>query len=410
LRTSSRALTGRQARAVILAAQGFADPLPSGRPDARHRRRVLDRIGLVQIDSVNVVVRAHYLPLFSRIGAYPLALLDRASMEAPRELFEYWGHEASLIPVELHPALRWRMARARHEAWGGLRSVDQEHPGLLSAVLQALAEGGTATAGAIEERIEGGRARRSGPWWDWSHVKRGIEFLVWAGEVAVARREGFTRVYDLPERVLPAHVLATPTLAEPDAFAVLVERAARSLGVATARDLRDYFRLPADAVAPAVSRLVQEGSLEPVAVQGWRDPGYLHTEARVPRRAAERSALLAPFDPLVWDRRRASRVFGFDYRLEIYVPQAQRVHGYYVLPYLVGDRLAARVDLKADRRARALLVRAAHAEPATGGRDRLDHQRLARDLRRMADWLGLDEVRVERRGDLAVPLARAVRR
>jgi uncharacterized protein YcaQ len=407
---SSRALTGRQARAVVLAAQGFADPWPSGRADARHRRRVFARVGLVQIDSVNVVVRAHYLPMFSRIGAYAPALLDRASMQEPRELFEYWGHEASLIPVDLHPALRWRMARAEHEAWGGLRSVDQERPGLLSAVLEALDEGGAATAAAIEERIEGGRTRRSGPWWDWSHVKRGIEFLVWSGQVAVARREGFQRVYDLPERVLPARVLAAPTPSEPDAFVILVERAARSLGVATARDLRDYFRLPAPAVAPAVGRLVEQGTLEPVSVQGWSEPAYLHTEARLPARATDRSALIAPFDPLVWDRRRASRVFGFDYRLEIYVPEARRVHGYYVLPYLVGDRFTARVDLKADRQAGVLKVRAAHAEQEADGGVTLDHDRLAQDLRAMAAWLGLDAVAVTRRGDAARALAAAVRR
>jgi uncharacterized protein YcaQ len=402
------ALTLSQARGAALLAQGFLDPPPHARPDARHRRRVLERIGLIQIDSVNVLTRAHYLPLFSRLGPYEPDLLDRAVYRAPRELFEYWGHEASLLPVGLHPALRWRMHRAHEQAWGGMRAIAQEQPQLLRAILGLIAERGPLSAGEIEHAHHGERRASKGAWWDWSHVKRAVEFLFWSGEVTTARRRGFERLYDLPERVLPAEVLRAPDLDEAEAHRVLIERAARSLAVATAQDLRDYFRLSVDDARPALASLVDEGTLIPVTVEGWAGTAFLHRDARIPtrRRSATPQALIAPFDPLVWNRTRVRRLFGMKYRIEIYVPQGQRVHGYYVLPFLLGDALVARVDLKADRAAGVLRVQATHLEPDATAPTPVA---LADELRSMASWLGLSEVVVVGRGNGARALGAELR-
>jgi uncharacterized protein YcaQ len=392
-------LSAAQARRVALAAQGFADPPPAGAPGGRALRRVLDRVGLFQIDSVNVLQRAHYLPLFSRLGPYDTALLDRAAHRAPRRLFEYWGHEASLLPVELQPLLRWRMARAAEEAWGGMRRVRSERPELVAEVLEEVRARGPVAASAV---LEHERPKRTGPWWDWSDVKRAFEWLFWSGQITSARRRGFERLYDLPERVLPPAVLATPTPSEPDAQRALVRLAARSLGVAAERDLRDYFRLPVAAAKARVAELVEAGELWPVAVEGWPAPAYLDPAARMPRRV-EAQALVGPFDSLLWERTRGERLFGFRYRIEIYVPAPKRVHGYYVLPFLLGDRLVARVDLKADRAVGALRVQAAHAEPdAPPDTAAALHEELAA----MAEWLGLERVVVVPRGDLAPALGR----
>jgi uncharacterized protein YcaQ len=400
-------VSAAQARAIALAAQGFADARPAGRIDARHRRRVVDRLGVLQIDSVNVLARAHYLPLFSRLGPYAPDLLDRGSMRAPRELFEYWGHEASLLPVDLHPFLRWRMERAAQEAWGGMRAVADEHPHLLADLLASLDRDGPATAGGLEQRVMGERVRRRGSWWDWSQVKRAVEFLFWAGEVTTAERVGFERVYDLPDRVLPAAVLAAPTPDPADAQQHLVARSAQAMGIATARDLRDYYRLPrADALA-AIAALVEDGVVLPVSVEGWRAPAYLHRDARRPRPGTIRAnALLAPFDPLVWERDRTERLFGMRLRLEIYVPAPKRVHGYYVLPFLHGDALTARVDLKADRAASVLRVLATHDESTATD---ASATALADELRTMASWLGLAAVAVSSRGSGARRLKTLVR-
>ena len=389
-----------QARRVALAAQGFCDPPPGAVPDRRALRRVLARTGLFQIDSVNVLARAHYLPLFSRLGPYPTVLLERAAYARPRELFEYWGHEASLLPVDAHPLLRWRMAEAQEGAWGGMRAVASERPGFVADVLAEVRRSGPVSAGEIEElhgdaRFQG---RKAGPWWDWSHVKRALEYLFWAGEVTTASRRGFERLYDLPERVLPAAVLAAPTPERSHAQRELVMRAARSLGVADLRDLRDYYRLSLADASARVGELVEDGQLLPVTVQGWRRPAYLDPQARFPRWVRAR-ALLSPFDPVVWERDRCERLFGFRYRIEIYVPPAQRVHGYYVLPFLLGERLVARVDLKADRAGGRLLVQSAHAEPDaptdTGAQ-------LRAELESMAGWLGLQTVVATGRGNLAL--------
>jgi uncharacterized protein len=398
---SAATLSAAQARRIALAAQGFGRRDPAAPPPtARRMLASAAALGVVQIDSVNVLVRAHYLPLFSRLGPYDRDRLDRASWRAPRRLFEYWGHEASLLPVESHPLLRWRMARAADEAWGGMRRVAADQPELVARVLDDVRERGPISAGRLA--ADEARPKRTGPWWDWSDVKRAIEYLFWSGQVTSARRRGFERWYDLPERVLPRAIVQAPTPSEADAQRELVRIAARAYGVATERDLRDYFRLPLAAARVRVAELVEAGELEAVTVQGWRPSAYRWPTARLPRRVAGR-ALIGPFDPLIWERDRVARLFDFHYRLEIYVPAPQRVHGYYVLPFLLDERLVARVDLKADRPAGALLVQAAWAEPHAPAHTA---QELAGELRTMAGWLGLRDVTVRDRGDLAPALRR----
>lgn len=407
---SSASLSLAQARRVALAAQGFLDPAPAGLPDRRLLRRALRRTGLLQIDSVNVLQRAHYVPLYSRLGAYSTDLLDRMAYERPRELFEYWAHEASLVPVSLHPALRWRMERPH--PWGGVRRISEQRPDFLDWVLEEVRDKGPLTAGQIEHDVP---PKSSDNWgWNWSDAKIAIEALFWRGDVSVLRRNtAFARVYDLTERVLPAAVLDAPTLRIADGCRELVRVAAVSLGVATEADLRDYFRLPVEEARTAVAELVESGELVPVEVEGWRPQAYLHAEARLPRRV-NAAALVSPFDPLVWERSRVARLFDFGYKIEIYVPAAQRVHGYYVLPFLLGDRLVARVDLKADRKAGVLRVPAAWVEPvpARARKGAPDvaavAEALAAELHRFAGWLGLGEVDDPVRGDLAPDLAKAL--
>jgi len=372
-------LSAAEARRVALAAQGLAEPR---RPDGRAIRRLFDRVALVQIDSVNVLSRAHYLPGFARLGPYRREALDRAAHFAPRRLFEYWGHEASLIPVELQPLLRWRMARAHDEAWGGMRRLARERPELLRDVLEQVRERGPVAARELAEQ----RPRRAGPWWDWSESKKAVELLFWSGEVTSARRrDTFERLYEVPERVLPRGVLAAPTPRPEDAQRELVRIAARALGVAAEPELRDYFRLPVAEARARIAELAEAGELLPVEVEGWSVPAWLHREARVPRRVDAR-ALLGPFDSLLWERGRVERLFGFRFKLEIYVPAPKRVHGYYVLPFLLGVRLVARVDLKADRRAGVLRVHATHLEREAPPETR---EALRAELEQLAAWLGL---------------------
>src|SRR5215213_956461 len=284
-------LSAAQARRMALAAQGFGDQATGRQPDGWALRRVLDRVGLIQIDSVNVLSRAHYLPLFSRLGPYPTDLLDRAAHRAPRKLFEYWGHEASLLPVTTQPLLRWRMERAADDAWGGMRRIQEERPELVEQVLEEVRERGPVAASEV---LEHERPARTGPWWDWSDVKRAFEWLFWSGQITSARRRGFERLYDLPERVLPRAVVTAPTPPVADAQRELLRIAARALGVAAERDLRDYFRLPTDAAKARIAELVEGGELLPVEVEGWRAPAYLHPEARIPRRV-DAQALVGPF-------------------------------------------------------------------------------------------------------------------
>lgn len=391
-------LTPTEARRVALAAQGFTERRPNGPVERRHVLRTLRRLGLFQIDSVNVVTRAHYMPLFSRLGPYPAGLIDRTASRKPRAAFEYWAHEASLLPVETQPLLRWRMARAEagQGIYAQLAEFGRDRRQLIDQILAEVEATGPVAASDFDGH------KGSGGWWGWSEVKHALEWLFWAGLVTThSRRPSFERLYDLPARVLPPAVAAAPTPEPAEAQRALVETAARALGVATASDLRDYFRLSPDDCYPRIAELVEEGTLLPVTVKGWPKQAYLHREARLPRKVGAR-ALLAPFDPLIWERSRAERLFGFRYRIEIYTPAEKRVHGYYVLPFLLGDRLVARVDLKADRQAGVLRVQSAHAED--GAPDETAGELMAQ-LEEMAGWLGLERVAVAPNGGLAPQLA-----
>jgi uncharacterized protein len=398
------------ARRAVLAAQGFGAARPSGPVTRRHLVRTLDRIRLLQLDSVNVAVRAHYMPLFSRLGRYQRALVDDAAWahtaRRPRLLVEYWAHEASLLPVADWPLLR---SKAKREGWWRHYAVlVDSRPGLVDDVLAAVKELGTVGAGELETAL-GGPAERRPPgasWWERSEVKRICEYLFGIGALTTGTRRHFQRLYDLPERVLPPDVLAAPAPAEDEAARALTRRAAAALGVATEPDLRDYYRIGPEPSRRAVGELVEAGELEPVEVRGWRQPAYRVPGTPVPRRVSGR-ALLCPFDPLIWERARTERVFGFRYRIEIYVPEPKREYGYYVFPFLLDGELVARVDVKADRRAGVLRVPGAFAEP---GVDVIRvAAELAAELREMADWLELDGVVVGERGDLASLLASAVR-
>jgi len=381
------------ARRVAIAAQGFGRGKGTAPPGARQLDAVLDRIGLLQIDSVSVLARAHYLPLFSRLGSYDRALLDDAAWGKKPRLFEYWGHEASLLPLALQPLLRWRMAEAAggEGLWPGLRDFMREHRDYIRGVRARIAAEGPTVASDLE-----GDKGVAG-WWGWGQAKRALEVLFWTGEVTAAGRRGFERVYDLTERVLPAGVLARATPEKRDAQRELLRRSARAHGIGSVQDLADYFRLSPRDAKPLLADLVEERTMLPVAIEGLRGEWLLHKDAQVPKNMDVR-ALLAPFDPLVWERGRIAKLFSFQYRLEIYTPEAKRVHGYYVLPFLFGDRLVARVDLKADRAAGCLRVHGAFAEADAPAETA---EALYGELRRLADWLGLEAIAVGGKGDLA---------
>ncbi|MBB4038754.1 hypothetical protein GGR34_000383 [Microvirga flocculans] len=375
-----------QARRIALAAQGFHQARPAA-ATKRHLGRVLQRSHLLQIDSVNVLVRAHYMPLFSRIGPYDRSLLEQSAYHPKRrEAFEYWGHEASLIRLDLHPLFRWRMARAKsgEGLYGGLARFGREKRAFIEKVRREIETRGPLGAGELSI---GGKGQ--GSWWGWSDGKRALEWLFWAGEVTTASRRGFERLYDLPERALPAATLAMPTPPEDEAQRELLRLSIRSLGIASERCLRDYFRLEPRDAKVRIPELVEAGDLIPVAVEGWNGPVYLSPEARVPRRVEAR-ALVSPFDPIVWERTRTERLFDFRYRIEIYTPAEKREFGYYCLPFVLGERIVARVDLKADRANGTLIVHSIHPEAAV----RPDEiaPALGEELRLMADWLGLADI------------------
>jgi uncharacterized protein YcaQ len=392
-------LSVAQARRIALAAQGFAEPRPSGRVDARHLRRVLDRVGVLQIDSVNVLVRSYELPLFARLGPYPRPLLTDL-IERRRELFEYWAHEASFAPIELHPLLRWRMEAAAGHAWGRMARMGRDLPDYVTAVLEEVRARGPISAA---ELTDGGQ--KSGPWWGWSKGKTALEWLFWAGDITSSGRgPNFERRYDLPERVLPAAVLDAPSVPVEEAHRQLLLRAAKHHGVGTAKDLADYFRIKVPIARPRLHELVEQGALVPVQVGDWREVAYLHPAARRPRRV-NAHALLSPFDSLIWERSRTERLFGVKIRIELYTPAPKRVHGYYVLPFLLGEDIAARVDLKSDRKASRLVVRAAFREDGHGDDVAVP---LATELKTMASWLDLDDVELLPKGDLAKALKRAL--
>ena len=398
---SRQSLSLSQARRIALAAQGFLDPAHAV-PTLRTFDRTLARTGVLQVDSVNVLQRAHFMPLYSRMGAYDVDLLRRAARgRSQRRVVEYWAHVQAYMPVDLWPVMRHRMEhyRSRRGKWFTVCEDDD----LERALLAEIAERGASTARELDD----GLPRAKDHWgWNWSRTRRMLDYLFTSGKLAIAERNSqFEIRYDLPERVLPASVLDRPALPALEAHVELVRRAARSHGLGTAQDLADYYRIRVGEARVAIDALVAAGELEPVRVEGWTRPAYLHHEARLPRRVRAR-ALLSPFDPVVWERARAEALFDFHYRIEIYTPAHQRVHGYYVLPFLLGERIVGRVDLKADRTTSRLLVQSAWAEPHAPTDTAAE---LAAELDRLAGWLGLAEIVVAPRGDLAPALAAEVR-
>lgn len=391
--TTPGTLSLSDARRIALAAQQFTPAAPP--KNVRAFTNVVRALGVLQIDSVNVLVRSHYLPMFSRRGPYATELLERAAYGKQRTLFEYWGHEASLLPIETWPLFRWRMERAlRGEGtWGRLRRYANEHQDLVANALAQIREQGALGASELA-----GAGRASGGWWGWSQGKEILEWLFWTGQVTTARRRNFERLYDLPERVLPSEILSAAPVAKEEAQRTLLKIAMRALGIATVRDLRDYFRLPTTDANQRIRELVEAGALTPIAIEGWKHAAYMGARASRARRI-ETSALLSPFDSLIWDRARTERLFDFRYRLEIYTPAHKREHGYYVLPFLLGERIVARVDLKADRTASRLQVRGGGVEAGQSVHEIIEP--LWGQLTLMAHWLKLDGVgATSRRGDL----------
>jgi uncharacterized protein len=394
-------LSRAQARRVALVAQGFRDPRHTT-PTMRTFSRTLARTGVLQVDSVNVLQRAHYMPLFSRMGPYDTDMLKRASERKPRRMVEYWAHVQAFMPVELWPVMQHRMEAFRESPrWGAWL---QTNLGIVEEVRAQVTERGASTARDLDD----GTPRQKVDWgWNWSETRKALDYLFLVGDLCIAGRNSqFEPIYDVPERVLPPEVLAAPT---PDPYAAtkeLIRRAAQSHGVATIRCLTDYYRLQLQrgsgqkAAQLAVDELVEDGELLPVAIEGWKRPAWLHRDAALPRKVDAR-ALLSPFDPVVWERERTEHVFDFHYRIEIYVPEPKRQYGYYVLPFLLGDQIVGRVDLKADRKAGTLLVKAAHSEPGAPPETAYE---LAAELRDLADWLSLDDIVVHDKGGLAPEL------
>ena len=388
-------LSAAQARRIALAAQGFGKQhTPVG---TRQLNLAMQRLAVLQLDSVNVFERSHYLPLFARLGAYDKALLDKLTFTKRAPYIEYWAHQAALIPVEDWPLWGWHMQRER-EGTGRTKAWPRENTTMTDFLLAELAEKGPLPASKIEHEAN----KRSGPWWGWSEVKSALEVMFFEGRVAVAGRKNFERYYDLPERRLPASVLET-SIPKPDAIRELVRRGTQALGVGTVRDIADYWRLPQADTKAAIAELIDAGELSPVAVQGWAPQGYLHRDARIPRRI-ETAALLSPFDPVVWERARTERMFGFRYRIEIYTPEPQRVFGYYTLPLLIDEALVGRIDLKTDRQARVLRVQSAWRE----GDAFVNLERVVQLLRETAAWQGMERIEVAGRGDLSAELAAAL--
>jgi uncharacterized protein YcaQ len=389
---SRPSLSLARARRIALAAQGFNDPLPAGKVDVRHFRRVLDRVKIVQLDSVNVLARAHYLPFFSRLGPYSRPALD-GWLWRSGELFEYWAHEASLVPIGDRPLFAARMDGGWH--WPGIERMKHDHPGLIERVLAAVRESGPLQVGHIDGQ------KRSQAWWGWSDTKLALEYLFLTGKVTVADRPNFTRMYEVPDRVHPA-ALELPPVDPVEARKEMLRRSISAIGVGTATDLADYFRLRVTTIKPLIAQMAADGELVEARVAGWDQPAFLDPSAVAPRRIAG-SGFLSPFDPVVWFRPRTERLFDFHYRIEIYTPSHKRIHGYYVLPYRLGDRLVGRADLKADRKGRRLLVQGAFNEPGEDAGEVAAS--MAADLESMAAWLELDEVVVESKGNLAPSLS-----
>ena len=395
---TTQSLSLSQARRIALAAQGFGNR-KAGTIDTpanwRRARSAIQRMGLLQMDSINIIVRSHYMPIYSRVGPYDRQRLnDKAFHHKKRELFEYWAHEASLLPMEMHPLLRWRMARAeRFEGmWKGVAELCRQRRGYVELIHDRIRDTGPLSARDFNEGGKGGGM------WNWHDGKTALEYLFWTGRITAHSRRGFERMYDLPERVLPADILALPTPSEEEAQRELLRISARALGVATEADLRDYFRISAAHAKSRVAELVEQGDLETVTVEGWKQPAYLTPGAKLPR-WVRGATVLTPFDPIVWERSRTERLFNFRYRIEIYTPAHKRQYGYYVLPFLLDGQLVARVDLKSDRQTSTLRVLGAFGEDVS--EQTVVAHELALELRKFADWLGLDQLDVEDKGDLA---------
>ncbi len=392
-------LSRETARRIAVAAQGFG-----GRTNDPPLA-MIDRLGVLQLDSVNVLIRSHYLPLWSRLGHYERTHIDEAAYRL-RTLFEYWGHEASLLPIDLHPCFRWRMDDAARGdgLWGSIARVKRDNPDLVDRVRDHVRAHGPIQSRDLEET-----GAKSSAWWGWSDGKKALEFLFWSGEISASDRRNFTRSYDLTERVIPPSVLNQPTPDRADAQRTLIARAARAMGVASETDLRDYYRLPVSDARSAIATLEEAGTLIRVAVAGWAKPAWVHRDAPpadADPHAHDHACLLSPFDSLIWERQRTERLFGFHYRLAFYTPAPKRVHGYYVMPFLLNDALVARVDVKADRKTKTLSVLASYGEADIDAGAVID--RLAGSLVDLADWLGLAAVTVRDKGDLAPALAGTV--
>ncbi|MGI9642996.1 MAG: winged helix-turn-helix domain-containing protein [Acidimicrobiia bacterium] len=385
-----RTVTVEAARRISLGAQGFTDSAPSGRVDARHFRRVMQRIGLVQLDSVNVCVRTHYMPFYARLGPYDQAKLD-AWLNRSGENFEYWCHEAAVLPVDEYPLWHWKMGAM--QPWRRAQALMDEHPGVIDSVYDQIHDGGPLTVSDIDAPNH-----RNEPWWGYGPAKVALELLFADGRISAIRTGNFMRLYDIPERMIPADILDREGLDKDAAYRELLLKAVRHSGIGTMHDIADYYRLNIPYARPIVDELVASGEVEEVTVPGWRGPVYLDPEAKRPRSIGA-STLLSPFDPVVWYRERAERLFDFHYRIEIYVPEDKRIHGYYVLPFMLEGELVGRVDVKADRKASTLLVRSAFVE------DGQDHDRVARalagELERFAGWLGLGDISVANKGNLS---------
>ena len=385
-----RRLSVDQARRIALGAQGFAADRPPGRVDRRHFRRVIDQIGVLQLDSVNVLQRSHYLPMWSRLGPYSVDALDQFTAHSG-EMFEYWGHVASLLPSSLHRLFRWRMQAMTPGP--RTKAMLDNHPEYVATVLEEIAEHGPLTVSDLSDP-----GTRTGPWWGHGKGKVALDWLFSIGEITAYRNSNFGRLYDLPERVIPAEHLNSPTPTREQAYRELLLLSARHHGVGTAADLGDYYRLHMPTARKTLIELAKAGLLEEVTVDGWRNPAYLHPNARLPRRI-DGAALLSPFDPIVWERDRTERLFGFHYRIEIYVPEPDRVYGYYVLPFLMGDQLVGRVDLKSDRKDGVLRVRGSYHEEGVDPAEVA--AKLGPELWEMSSWLGLGDVTVANRGNLS---------
>ncbi len=370
---------------------------PAGRLDVRHFRRVMNTLGLVQLDSVNVCVRTHYMPFYSRLGPYDRMALDRWLNESG-EHFEYWSHEAAVLPVDRYPLWRWKMAEAR--PWRRTQALIDAHPQLVDSVREQVLERGPLTVRDLDAPNERGES-----WWGYGPGKQILELLFANGEISALRTGNFVRLYDAPERMIPSEVLESEPVPKDEAYRTLLTDAVRHHGIGTAKDVIDYFRLNVPTARPVLAELADAGVIDEVEVPGWGGPVYVDPGAVRPRRV-EGATLLSPFDPLVWYRERAERLFDFRYRIEIYVPEQKRTYGYYVLPFLMDGAMVARVDVKADRKAGRLLVRSAFVEDGVS-KDEVS-RRLAGELERFAGWLGLGEIVVSSKGGLARALRSAL--